>query len=70
MELLGGRIHDEVSNPGFFRRIAYAITPAARANVPAPEPIIWDGRDNYAEFVEDGIYTVVLEAWDHLNKQV
>ena len=63
-------IQDEASTPGFFRRIRDALAPNQRESVPVPEVILWDGRDNYAEFVEDGIYTVILEAWDFLNNRV
>ena len=63
-------IHDEIANPGFFKRITNAIAPGKRASIEPPELILWDGRNDTAEFVEDGNYSVVLDVWDYSNRRI
>lgn len=33
-------------------------------SVPAPDRLVWDGKNDAGQYVPDGIYTYVVEAWD------
>lgn len=60
---------DSVLIPGFFERTGNALGLVKRSSIETPELIIWDGRSDTAQFVEDGTYSVILEAWDHKDNR-
>lgn len=63
-------IGDEANVPGFWKRLFTSLGLSKKNGVAVPEAILWDGRSDRGEFVEDGEYTVTLRAWDDKKRTV
>lgn len=59
-------VFDSEENP-IYTLQEVATKQRARKGVEIPESLVWNGVSDDGEFVEDGEYTYVIEAWDRYD---